>query len=122
MINSIFSAIISFFAGVGIGFIYLYVKDWIIHRGTDGRKCDNGKGEKIIHLYHVCCKFENQEKSAYWNSLVTADRKINSENYEDMKQSIWDKMPDNVHENFERKHMGILSLSYLHEDIKPASN
>jgi len=45
MIKLIFSAIMSLFAGVGIGFIILSLRDWIREHKTDGWECDYCKRE-----------------------------------------------------------------------------
>jgi len=71
---------------------------------------------KIKHVYHICCKFINQGKYAYWDSVLTAEEKIDFNNYEGIKQQIYDKAGDKFHKNFEKIHMSIISLSYLHAE------
>jgi len=76
----------------------------------------NKYGEKMKHVYHVCCQFIKSEKSAYLDTVFTSEKRIDCNNYDSVKQQIWDKSPDNIHENFEKINMSIISLSYLHAE------
>jgi hypothetical protein len=50
-----------------------------------------------------------------WDFILTTQSKIDSNNYESIKQKIWDSAGDNIHSRYAIKEMSIKSLSFLHE-------